>query len=69
MKHAVNILVLMSDWHAISEGANLQIPPEAVERIAPILDSLLESFHPLLSKVPFTIDPAVILSEKAVSGE
>jgi hypothetical protein len=69
MNHAVYIVVLMSDWHAVSENADLKIPRDAVDRIAPILDALHASFRPLLSKIPFTIDPAVVLSEKAVKGE
>jgi hypothetical protein len=59
----------MSDWNEVSESLDLKIPREAVDRIAPILDALHASFRPLLAKIPFTIDPAVTLSEKAVKGE
>ena len=59
----------MSDWNVISQGAGLDIPADAMERIAPTLDALLASFRPLLAKIPHTLDPAIILSEKAVRGE
>jgi hypothetical protein len=59
----------MSDWHSQAKASDLNIPEEAVTRIAPILDALHAAFRPLLAKVPFTIDPAVTLSEKAVKGE
>jgi hypothetical protein len=69
MNHAVYIVVLMSDWNAVSESLDLKIPGDAIARIAPVLDALHASFIPLLPKIPFTIDPAVVLSEKAVKGE
>jgi hypothetical protein len=59
----------MSDWQAVAKGWDLKIPEDAVERIAPTLNSLEAAFRPLLAKVPFTLDPAVILSEKAVEGK
>ena len=69
MDHEVYIVVLMSDWNAISQAAGLDIPADAMERIAPTLDALHASFRPLLAKIPHTLDPAIILSEKAVRGE
>jgi hypothetical protein len=59
----------MSDWHSISKGADLNIPEDAVARIAPILDGLHAAFRPLLTKIPFNLDPAITLSEEAVKGE
>ena len=59
----------MSDWQAVAKGWDLKIPEEAVERIAPTLDALMAAFRPLVAKVPHALDPAVILSEKAVEGK
>lgn len=59
----------MTDWTALARARGLDIPGEAVEAIAPSLSALEESFHPLLAKLPFTLEPAVILSEPAVFGE
>ena len=69
MNHEVYIVVLMSDWHTISRGWDLNIPKDAVDRAAPSLDALHASFRPLLAKLPHAVDPAVILSEPAVRGE
>ena len=43
--------------------------PAARERIAPSLAALEAAFRPLLTKLPFTLEPAVTLSEPAVFGE
>lgn len=59
----------MTDWTALARARGLDIPPEAVERIAPSLTALEEAFRPLLTKLPFTLEPAVTLSEPAVFGE
>ncbi len=57
------------DWNAIAESRRFNIPPEAVDKIAPLLDALEASFHPLLQKLTPDVEPAIILSEPAVFGK
>jgi hypothetical protein len=59
----------MTDWTALARARGLDIPADAVERIAPSLTALEEAFRPLPAKLPFTLEPAVTLSEPAVFGE
>ena len=59
----------MTDWTALARARGLDIPQESVDSIAPSLSDLEKSFRPLLAKIPFTLEPAVILSEPAVFGE
>lgn len=58
----------MTDWTALARARGLDIPAEAVERIAPSLESLEDAFRTLLSSLEFTGEPAVTLSEAAVLG-
>jgi hypothetical protein len=57
------------DWKAIAQARNLDIPEEAIVRIAPSLDTLEAAFRPLLQRIPDTVEPAITLSESAVTGE
>ena len=59
----------MTDWTALAHARGLEIPDEAVARIAPALDGLEQAFRPLLAKLPHAMEPAVTLSETAVLGE
>lgn len=59
----------MTNWPALAAARGLDIPPAAVETIAPSLEALEQSFRPLLAKLPFTVEPAIILSGAAVLGE
>ena len=59
----------MTDWIALARARGLDIPAEAVERIAPSLSSLEEDFRPLTARLPFSLEPAIVLSEAAVKGE
>ena len=59
----------MTDWTALARTRGLDIPADAVERIAPSLEALEEAFRPLLQKLEFTGEPAVTLSETAVLGK
>jgi hypothetical protein len=45
------------------------IPPDAIERITPAIEALEQAFRPLLANLPFTTEPAIVLSEAAVLGE
>jgi hypothetical protein len=58
----------MPDWQALAKSRKLDIPEDAIERISGPLDALHAAFVPLLSKLPNTIEPAVILSESALFG-
>lgn len=58
----------MPDWQALSKARNLDIPPDAIDRIAPSLDALDADFTRLLPKLSNTIEPAITLSEAAVFG-
>ena len=55
----------MTNWTALAQARALDIPPAAVESISPSLDGLEQSFRPLLAKLPFTLEPAITLSEAA----
>jgi hypothetical protein len=59
----------MTDWNALARARGLNIPADAVERIAPSLEALEESLRPLLTKLTHSVEPAVTLSEAAVLGE
>jgi hypothetical protein len=59
----------MTNWTALAQARALDIPAAAVEAIAPSLDGLEQAFRPLLAKLPFTLEPAITLSESAVLGE
>jgi hypothetical protein len=59
----------MTNWPALAAARGLDIPHEAVERIAPSLEALEQAFRPLLAKLPLTLEPAINLSEAAVLGE
>ena len=57
------------DWVALAKARDLNIPEDAVTRIAPGLTSLHAAFAPLLEQLPYTVEPSIILSEQAVLGE
>lgn len=59
----------MTNWKALAQARELDIPSAAVEAIAPSLEGLEQAFRSLLVKLPFTIEPATTLSESAVLGE
>jgi hypothetical protein len=59
----------MTDWTALAQARALDIPAEAVERVAPSLSALEQSFEPLKARLPFTLEPAIVLSESAVIPE
>jgi hypothetical protein len=59
----------MTDWTAVARARGLDIPEDAVRNIAPSLTGLEATFRPLLARLPFSLEPVVILSEPAVLGE
>jgi hypothetical protein len=56
----------MTNWTAIAHARDLDIPPAALEALSTALDGLEQSFRPLTARLPFTLEPATILSESAV---
>ena len=42
--------------------------PDDPEKFSAVLTSLEAAFRPLIDTIPFTTEPAVILSEAAVAG-
>jgi hypothetical protein len=58
----------MPNWQALAKARELDIPEDAIARIAPALDQLHADFAPLLARLPHTVEPAVTLSESAVFG-
>ena len=52
----------MTDWIALAKARGLDIPKETLQPLA----SLEQAFEPLKAKLPFTIEPAITLSEPAV---
>ncbi len=59
----------MTDWQALARARALDIPEEAVARIAPALSGLEAAFAPLLAKLTLDVEPAITLSESAVTGK
>jgi hypothetical protein len=59
----------MTDWTALARARGLDIPTEAVEKIAPSLEALEAGLRPLLAKLEFVDEPAIILSENSVLGK
>jgi hypothetical protein len=59
----------MTDWTALARAKGLDIPVDAVERIAPSLEALEEAFRPLTAQLEFVTEPAITLSETAVLGQ
>jgi hypothetical protein len=59
----------MTDWTALARAKGLDIPADAVERIAPSLAALEEAFRPLMAQLEFVTEPAITLSESAVLGQ
>lgn len=58
----------MPDWQALAKARELDIPADAIDRIAPSLDQLYAAFTPLLAKLPHSTEPAIVLSESAIVG-
>ena len=51
----------MKNWKQIASAANLDIPAEQMDRIAPVLDGLEAAFGALARDIPPDLDPAVTL--------
>jgi hypothetical protein len=44
----------MTDWNAIAKARKLNIPPEDLAKLAPVLDALEGAFRPLLNELSYT---------------
>jgi hypothetical protein len=44
----------MTDWNAIAQARKLDIPPEDIAKLAPVMDTLEEAFRPLLNELSYT---------------
>jgi hypothetical protein len=44
----------MTDWNAIAAARKLDIPPEDMAKLAPVMDALEEAFRPLLNELSYT---------------
>jgi hypothetical protein len=51
----------MTDWRKLGEARG--IPPEDLDRVASVLESLEAAFRPLAQQIPPSTEPALILSE------
>jgi hypothetical protein len=48
----------MTDWKSVAKARRLNIPEDAIERIASPLDKLEEAFRPLVKTIPLDVEPA-----------
>lgn len=58
-----------TDWQALARARSLNIPEEAITRIAPSLEALHLELRALLKHLPHSTEPAITLSEQSVLGE
>jgi len=52
----------MTDWIALAKARGLDIPKETLQP----LTGLEQAFEPLKAKLPFSLEPAITLSESSV---
>jgi hypothetical protein len=50
----------MTDWRKLGEARG--IPPEDLDRVASVLESLEAAFRPLAQQIPPSAEPPLILS-------
>ena len=58
----------MTDFAALARARGFDLPEEQLARLAPSLVALERDFAALKSKLPHSLEPAIILSEPAVQG-
>ena len=51
----------MPDWKMLAAARGLKLTDEEIARISGPLDGLEENWRPLLERVPFETEPAVIM--------
>lgn len=44
----------MTDWNAIAEARKLNIPPNDMAKLVPVMDALEEAFRPLTEELSYT---------------
>ena len=57
------------NWRVIAEGNGLDVPAEDLEKIAPALTALENSFRALAGIIRLETEPAVTLSPEAVDPQ
>ncbi len=60
---------MQTDWKGLAQAHRLDLTDEELARIVPALAGLEAAFRPLLSRIPYEIEPVLILSDAAVGGE
>ena len=50
--------MVVKDWRAIARGSGLDLPAHELDRIAPPLESLEETFRPLIASLTPDMEPA-----------
>jgi hypothetical protein len=51
----------MPDWKMLAAARDLKLTEEEAARISGPLDALVASWRPLLKRIPFETEPAVIM--------
>ncbi len=59
----------MPDWRGIAQARRHPLTEAELDRIVPVLDALEAAFRPLADALPDETEPALIVSESAMSGD
>lgn len=59
----------MTNWRLIAEARATGIAGSDIDRIAPVLEALERDLEPLVAQLNERTEPAIVLSESAISGE
>ena len=58
----------MTDWRGVASAAGFHFPKTDLDRIVPVLELLESGFAPLANLLDYTAEPAIVLSDAAVTG-
>lgn len=50
----------MKEWRTLARASEVDITTEELERLLPVLDGLESAFRPLIKKIPFGTEGALI---------
>jgi hypothetical protein len=50
----------MKNWTKLAEAMRPEIPTGDLDLVTPPLDALESAFRPLLAKLPYDVEPAVV---------
>ncbi len=56
------------NWEQIAIARGLNMPPEEIARIVPLMNALEAGFRPLLERLRYDMEPSTILSLQALTG-